>query len=109
MDRSKLIVTDSGGIQEEAPSLRRPVVALRETTERSEAVEIGAVELAGSEAGRVEQAVSRLLTDPAAYAARQTDRSPFGDGHAADRIVEWMLESHALKFVDSQAESSSTL
>lgn len=92
MDRCKLIVSDSGGVQEEAPSLRRPVVALRETTERGEAVDIGAVELVGCSAERIEATVSRLLTDPVAYAAMQTERSPFGDGHAAERIVEWMLE-----------------
>jgi UDP-N-acetylglucosamine 2-epimerase (non-hydrolysing) len=94
MDRSKVIVSDSGGIQEEAPSLRRPVVALRETTERSEAVEIGAVELVGCSAPRIEATVSRLLTDPHSYAAMQAETNPFGDGHAAKRIVEWMLESH---------------
>ncbi len=92
MERSKLIVSDSGGVQEEAPTLRRPVVALRETTERREAVDIGAVELAGSSAERIESAVARLLTDPAAYAAMLVDKNPFGDGHAAERIVEWMLE-----------------
>jgi UDP-N-acetylglucosamine 2-epimerase (non-hydrolysing) len=93
MDRSNLIVSDSGGIQEEAPSLRRPVIALRDTTERSEAVEVGAVQLVGCTAEKIEAAVSRLLTDPRAYAAMQVERSPFGDGHAAERIVEWMLET----------------
>jgi len=97
MDRAKLIVSDSGGIQEEAPSLRRPVVALRDTTERSEAVEAGAVQLVGCSAARIEAAVARLLTDPRAYAAMQIERSPFGDGHAAARIVEWMLESFSLR------------
>jgi UDP-N-acetylglucosamine 2-epimerase (non-hydrolysing) len=93
MQRSKLIVSDSGGIQEEAPSLRRPVVALREATERSEAVEAGAVVCAGSAPGEIRKTVGQLLTDDAAYRAMQIDRSPFGDGHAAERIVEWMLES----------------
>lgn len=93
MDRSKLIVSDSGGVQEEAPSLRRPVLALRDTSERIEAVEIGAVELVGCSAERIEEAVSRLLTDPRAYAAMQVDRSPFGDGRAAERIARWMLET----------------
>ena len=92
MDRSKVIVSDSGGVQEEAPSLRRPVVALRDTTERSEAVDVGAVTLVGCSAQRIEETVSRLLTDPQAYAAMQIDHSPFGDGHAAERIVGWMLE-----------------
>jgi UDP-N-acetylglucosamine 2-epimerase (non-hydrolysing) len=92
MDRSKLIISDSGGIQEEAPSLRRPVIALRDTTERREAVEIGAVDLVGCVAEQIETKVARLLTNPEAYAAMQVDRSPFGDGRAAERIVDWMLE-----------------
>jgi UDP-N-acetylglucosamine 2-epimerase (non-hydrolysing) len=92
MDRAKLIVSDSGGVQEEAPTLRRPVVALRDTTERNEAVEMGAVELVGCSAERIEAAVTRLLTDAGAYVAMQVERNPFGDGHAAERIVEWLLE-----------------
>lgn len=92
MDRSKIIVSDSGGVQEEAPSLRRPVLALRESTERGEAVHVGAVELVGAAPARIEAAVARLLTDPAAYASMQVERSPFGDGHAGERIVEWMLD-----------------
>lgn len=91
MDRAKLIVSDSGGVQEEAPSLRRPVVALRESTERVEAMECGAVELVGSDGDRLEEAVTRLLTDPRAYAARQIAESPYGDGHSAERILQWML------------------
>jgi UDP-N-acetylglucosamine 2-epimerase (non-hydrolysing) len=93
MQRSKLIVSDSGGIQEEAPSLRRPVVALREATERSEAVEAGAVVCAGSNPDSIRRTVRQLLTDGEVYRAMQIDRSPFGDGHAAERIIEWMLES----------------
>ena len=92
MDRSKVIVSDSGGVQEEAPSLRRPVVALRENTERGEAVDVGAVELVGCSPQRIEATVARLLTDPIAYATMQVEKSPFGDGHAGERIVEWMLE-----------------
>lgn len=91
MQRSKLIVSDSGGVQEEAPSLRRPVVALREATERSEAVEAGAVICAGCQSERITSAVRHLLSDSRAYRAMQIDHSPFGDGHAAERIVEWML------------------
>jgi UDP-N-acetylglucosamine 2-epimerase (non-hydrolysing) len=92
MDRAKLIVSDSGGVQEEAPSLRRPVVALRQATERGEAVDVGAVVCVGCCAERIAATVTRLLTDRHAYAAMQIDHSPFGDGHAAERIVEWMLE-----------------
>jgi UDP-N-acetylglucosamine 2-epimerase (non-hydrolysing) len=92
MQRSKLIVSDSGGVQEEAPSLRRPVVALREATERNEAVEAGAAICVGSDPVRIRNSVARLLTDADAYRAMQIERSPFGDGHAAERIVEWLLE-----------------
>jgi UDP-N-acetylglucosamine 2-epimerase (non-hydrolysing) len=92
MQRSKLIVSDSGGIQEEAPSLKRPVVALREDTERREAVDAGAVVCVGAETELICSAVRRLLTDSHAYAAMQIENSPFGDGHAAERIVEWILE-----------------
>lgn len=92
MDRATVIVSDSGGVQEEAPSLRKPVVALRDITERQEAVEIGAVQLVGSCPERIEAAVTRLLSDSGAYAAMQADRNPFGDGQAAERIVAWMAE-----------------
>jgi len=92
MHRAKLIVSDSGGVQEEAPSLHRPVIALRDVTERAEAVEAGAVVLVGCDPERIEAAVTRLLTDPVAYAAMQIDHNPFGDGRAAERIVGWMLD-----------------
>ncbi len=91
MDRATLILTDSGGVQEEAPSLRKPVLVMRETTERPEAVEAGAVELVGTDVFRIVDRVSLLLSDRAAYSLRQIDRSPYGDGHAAERIVELML------------------
>ena len=92
MDRSKLILTDSGGVQEEAPSLRKPVVVMRETTERPEAVEAGAARLVGTSVEAIVENVARLLTDPAEYAASQIDHNPYGDGHAAERIVELMLK-----------------
>jgi len=91
MDRSTLILTDSGGVQEEAPSLRKPVLVMRQTTERPEAVEAGAARLVGTSARAIVDEFTRLLTDPAAYAACQIDRNPYGDGHAAERIVELML------------------
>jgi UDP-N-acetylglucosamine 2-epimerase len=91
MDRSTVILTDSGGVQEEAPSLGRPVVVMRETTERPEAVEAGAVRLAGTSPAAIVEAVSTLLTDPAAYAACLLARNPYGDGQAARRIVHLML------------------
>lgn len=91
MDRSTLILTDSGGVQEEAPSLRKPVLVMRETTERPEAVDAGAVELVGTDVARIVDRTSCLLTDQVAYAAHQIDHSPYGDGHAAERIVDLML------------------
>ncbi len=92
MDRSTLILTDSGGVQEEAPTLRKPVLVMRETTERPEAVEAGAVELVGTSFEAIVGGVSRLLTDPAEYARRQIDQNPYGDGQAAPRIVDFMLQ-----------------
>lgn len=88
MDRSTLILTDSGGVQEEAPSLKKPVLVMRDTTERPEAVEAGAVELVGTEVTTIVDRVSLLLTDAAEYARRQLDRNPYGDGQAARRIID---------------------
>jgi UDP-N-acetylglucosamine 2-epimerase (non-hydrolysing) len=92
MDRSTLILTDSGGVQEEAPSLRKPVLVMRETTERPEAVEAGVVELVGTSFDRIVNQTSLLLSDSAEYARRQIDHNPYGDGKAAPRIVELMLQ-----------------
>jgi len=91
MDRSAIILTDSGGVQEEAPSLRKPVLVMRETTERPEAVESGAVELVGTSIDAITNGVSMLLTDEAEYSKRQIDDNPYGDGKAAKRIVDSML------------------
>ncbi|GIX05137.1 MAG: UDP-N-acetyl glucosamine 2-epimerase [Planctomycetaceae bacterium] len=91
MDRATLVLTDSGGVQEEAPSLKKPVVVMRETTERPEAVEAGAAELVGTSSGAIVNAVSRLLTDPVEYARRQLGRNPYGDGHAAERIADLIV------------------
>jgi UDP-N-acetylglucosamine 2-epimerase (non-hydrolysing) len=87
MDRSYIILTDSGGIQEEAPSLGKPTLVLREGTERPEAVEAGTATVVGTDAARIVAAVARLLDDRAAYAAQALRRNPFGDGEAASRIV----------------------
>lgn len=82
---STLVVTDSGGIQEEAPSLGRPVLVLRETTERPEAVRAGTVRLVGTDRSEVREATAELLDDPGAYARMARAVNPYGDGHAADR------------------------
>jgi UDP-N-acetylglucosamine 2-epimerase (non-hydrolysing) len=91
MDRSTLILTDSGGVQEEAPTLRRPVLVLRDETERPEVIDAGAAQLVGTSTERIVAAATHLLTDPAAYRAAQIDHNPYGDGHAARRIVDCML------------------
>ena len=91
MDRAALILSDSGGVQEEAPSLRKPLIVMRDTTERPEAVEAGAAVLVGADAQRISAAATELLTDPARYCAMQIPHNPFGDGHAATRIVEHLL------------------
>ena len=92
MDRSTVILTDSGGVQEEAPSLRKPILVMRDTTERPEALDAGAVELVGTDKGRIVDSVSKLLTDQQEYASRQIDSNPYGDGRAAKRIVDLLVE-----------------
>ena len=94
MDRSTILLTDSGGVQEEAPSLKKPVLVMRETTERPEAMLAGAVELVGTSATRIVDRVSALLTDQAEYERHQIDNNPYGDGKAAPRIVDLMLQQH---------------
>lgn len=88
MSRSHLVLTDSGGIQEEAPSLGKPVLVMRETTERPEAVEAGTVKLVGTDPDLIIGNVCALMDDPATYQAMSQARNPYGDGHAASRIVE---------------------
>ncbi|EKM7176993.1 non-hydrolyzing UDP-N-acetylglucosamine 2-epimerase [Cronobacter sakazakii] len=91
MNHAWLILTDSGGIQEEAPSLGKPVLVMRETTERPEAVEAGTVRLVGTDTQRIVAEVTRLLHDEAAYQAMSHAHNPYGDGQACERIL------HALK------------
>lgn len=92
MKRSLLILTDSGGIQEEAPGLRVPVLVMRETTERPEGVEAGVVRLVGTDRETIVREASRLLADESARAAMRTEENPYGDGRAAKRIVDALLE-----------------
>jgi len=93
MKRAHLIVTDSGGVQEEAPALGKPVLVMREETERPEAVAEGVVKLVGTSSARILAEAQRLLDDPAAYAAMARGISPYGDGHAAERIVRVLREA----------------
>jgi UDP-N-acetylglucosamine 2-epimerase (non-hydrolysing) len=85
--RSHFVITDSGGIQEEAPSLGKPVLVTRNTTERTEGLDAGTLRLVGADAERIFAEGSRLLTDPVAYAEMSEAPNPYGDGHAAERIV----------------------
>lgn len=88
MRNAYLILTDSGGVQEEAPALAKPVLVLRKQTERPEAIELGVARLVGTRQSDIVAATSELLDDPSAYAAMATGVSPYGDGHAAERIVD---------------------
>jgi UDP-N-acetylglucosamine 2-epimerase (non-hydrolysing) len=87
MQRCYLLLTDSGGLQEEAPSLGKPVLVLRETTERPEAIAAGTAKLIGTQPDRILQEASELLSNPVAYNTMATAVNPFGDGHASERIV----------------------
>ncbi len=87
MDRADLILTDSGGIQEEAPSLHKPVLVMRDTTERQEAVDAGVVKLVGTDTADIVDNVMHLLHDARAYAAMSRGANPYGDGRACDRIA----------------------
>lgn len=87
MKRAHLILTDSGGVQEEAPSLGKPVLVMRDTTERPEAIEAGTVRLVGTDESLIVSEAARLLDDPGAYAAMSQAHNPYGDGRAAGRIV----------------------
>jgi UDP-N-acetylglucosamine 2-epimerase (non-hydrolysing) len=92
MDRATVILTDSGGIQEEAPSLGKPVLVMRQTTERPEGVEAGTVKLVGTDVAAIVHGVETLLFDPAAYEAMHRAHNPYGDGRAAQRHIDFILE-----------------
>lgn len=91
MDKSTLILTDSGGIQEEAPSLGKPVLVMRDTTERPEAVEAGTVKLVGTDVDKIATEAGTLLTDAQAYQAMAFAHNPYGDGQACQRIAQALL------------------
>ena len=87
MEKSCIVLTDSGGIQEEAPGLGKPVLVMRDTTERPEALESGTVHLVGADYDKIVNEVSTLLDDPASYERMSKAVNPYGDGHACERIV----------------------
>jgi UDP-N-acetylglucosamine 2-epimerase (non-hydrolysing) len=88
MEKSNLVLTDSGGIQEEAPGLGKPVLVMRDTTERPEALDAGTVKLVGTDFNRIVTEVSRLLDDPAYYDSMSKAVNPYGDGMACPRILD---------------------
>ncbi len=91
MEKADIVLTDSGGIQEEAPSLKKPVLVMRDTTERPEAVEAGTVILVGTDKEKIVANVSQLLTDNAHYQQMAKAINPYGDGKACERIVDILL------------------
>ncbi|WP_052018188.1 UDP-N-acetylglucosamine 2-epimerase (non-hydrolyzing) [Cupriavidus sp. HMR-1] len=101
MEAADLILSDSGGVQEEAPALGKPVLVLREETERPEAVSFGVAELVGTNPDRIVRAVQKLLSDDSAYRAMARGSSPYGDGKAAARIIS-VLESAFQKIPESE-------
>jgi UDP-N-acetylglucosamine 2-epimerase (non-hydrolysing) len=88
MNRAHIILTDSGGIQEEAPSLGKPVLVMRDTTERPEAVASGTVKLVGTDVIKITTELNTLLTDSEAYDAMSFAHNPYGDGKACQRICD---------------------
>ena len=102
MSRANLILTDSGGVQEEAPALGKPVIVLRDTTERPEAVKAGTVKLVGTESDNVYNATKKLLTDKAEYQKMSAAINPYGDGLAAKRIIQALLWKY--NFSDQEPE-----
>jgi UDP-N-acetylglucosamine 2-epimerase (non-hydrolysing) len=93
LDLAELMLTDSGGVQEEAPALGKPVLVMRETTERPEGIAAGTAKLVGTDPDRIVDEVERLLTDPDAYAQMARAHNPYGDGHSASRIVELLASA----------------
>lgn len=107
MAASSIVLTDSGGVQEEAPSLGKPVLVLRETTERPEAVTAGTVRLVGTDEEAIVNSVATLLTDEAEYAAMARAVNPYGDGHAAARAVQAI--EHFFGLADRPADFDPTV
>ena len=111
LGRCTMVMTDSGGIQEEAPSLRKPVVVLRETTERPEVVEVGAARLVGTDPETIVSTVRQILEDPEVYRRMAGARNPFGDGRASERIADILYDELApsAKEMESHADSHAPL
>ena len=95
MEKADIVITDSGGIQEEAPSLGKPVLVMRDVTERPEAVEAGTVKLVGTDAAAISETALKLIDDEKAYAAMSKAHNPYGDGNASPRIRDAILKEHS--------------
>ena len=95
--RSYMILTDSGGIQEEAPSLHKPVIVMRDTTERPEGVEAGTLKLAGTDENVLFDMIDELLTDRAEYDRMSSAKNPYGDGHASERIADAIISKFSVR------------
>ena len=93
MERCHIVLTDSGGVQEEAPGLGKPVLVMRDTTERPEAVEAGTVKLVGTDSNKIVSEISRLLDDENYYNSMSQALNPYGDGHACERIIKYLMEN----------------
>ena len=93
MDKATVVLTDSGGVQEEAPSLGKPVLVMREITERPEGIAAGNARLVGVSKDRIVAELTRLLNHPEERAAMAAVRNPYGDGHAAQRIVDVLVHT----------------
>jgi UDP-N-acetylglucosamine 2-epimerase (non-hydrolysing) len=106
MAASLVVLTDSGGVQEEAPVLGRPVLVLRSATERTEAIDAGVARLVGTDRGTIVRALALLLDDRAAWSQMSMPMSPFGDGHAADRIVDVIVKHRSTILEYSRAEGN---
>jgi UDP-N-acetylglucosamine 2-epimerase (non-hydrolysing) len=98
MRRAWLLITDSGGIQEEAPSLGKPVLVMRECTERPEAVDAGTVKLVGTDSRKIVAEATRLLDSEQEYRSMSRIHNPYGDGHASERIVAAIARYFAGEF-----------
>ena len=92
MEKSTIVLTDSGGIQEEAPGLGKPVLVMRDTTERPEGIAAGTLKLVGTEEETIYKEFSRLLSDKDEYEAMSKASNPYGDGHACERIADILEE-----------------
>jgi len=97
MNRARLIMTDSGGIQEEAPSIRKPVVVMREKTERIEAIQAGTATLVGTNKDRIKAGVEALMSNRELYESTISKTNPYGDGFASEKILDCLYRRFSLE------------